>query len=86
MRFVQGNDGGFEHVAGQEIADGGGTFEGVTDVADGANGEGAAAGISDTEHRFAKHEEGFEDGGSREDEVLERRLFGRDCISGGIFC
>lgn len=85
MGVVQGNDGGFEHVAGQEVADGGRIFEGVADVADGADGKGAAPSVSDTEYCFAEHEKRFEDGRGREDKVLKWCLFGRDCISGGIF-
>ena len=84
MRFMQGNDGGFEHVAGQEVANGGRSLEGVADMADGADGKGAAAGISDAEYRFAEHEEGLKDGRSREDEVLKWCLSRRDRISRGI--
>ena len=68
--FMQSHNGSLKHVARQEIADGGRSFEKVAYVADGADGEGAAAGITDTEDRLAKHEEGFENGWGGDDEVL----------------
>lgn len=81
--FVEGRYGGFEYVVAEVGVDWGrGVFETWEESAEDADDGYDRAGVANADGGVAEEEDGFEDGGSREDEVAHGRAVG---VASGVF-